>query len=107
VCHIFGMIDSMLIVCRSCAILILVFWGTMSGNGLWVAALMVYAKLYSNSLLVSLNARGSIRTPAPSAAASSGGIVVTRTYNVDGTVSQTLRGEPVVRSCFFALTQRD
>jgi hypothetical protein len=73
---------------------------------------MIYAKLYSNSLLVSLNSRGGFRgTPSPSAATSSRGgqfsapVLITRTYNVDVGTSPSGRGDLPVSSLCSRLPQ--
>jgi hypothetical protein len=59
------------------AVLILVFLMVMPGNGIWMCLNLIYSKLYSNALVVSLNWRASLR----------GGIcavLVTRSYDVEG-----------------------
>jgi hypothetical protein len=43
------------------AVLILVFLMAMPGTGIWMCLTVIYPKLYSNSLLVSLNSRASLR----------------------------------------------
>jgi hypothetical protein len=50
-------------------VLILAFFTSTPGNGIWVCFYLIYPKMYPNSLLVSLNSRapaqdsGSTRTP--------------------------------------------
>jgi hypothetical protein len=51
----------------------------MPDNALWLSVNMVYAKLYSNTLLVALDARA--RTSSDAVKTSSG-FVVTRTFHI-------------------------
>jgi hypothetical protein len=44
-------------------VLILAFFTSQPGNGIWVLFYLVYPKMYPNSLLVSLNSRGQVRAP--------------------------------------------
>jgi hypothetical protein len=58
----------------------------MPSSGIWVAGIMIYAKVYSNSLMVSLNMRGHKATTSistSSGVAQTGAIQITRTFNID------------------------
>jgi hypothetical protein len=50
-------------------VLILAFFTSQPGNGIWVLFYLVYPKMYPNSLLVSLNSRGQVRAPLQSSGA--------------------------------------
>jgi hypothetical protein len=45
------------------AVLLVAFFTSTPGSGIWVCFYMIYPKLYPNSLLVSLNSRDRARTP--------------------------------------------
>jgi hypothetical protein len=55
----------------------------MPGNGTWMCLNIIYPKLYSNSLFVSLNSRASLRDGIP-------GVLVTQSYDVAGAQSETI-----------------
>jgi hypothetical protein len=65
----------------------------MPSSGIWVAGIMIYAKVYSNSLMVSLNMRGRGKTPTSistsSGHAQSQAIQITRTFNIDQRTENT------------------
>jgi hypothetical protein len=46
------------------AVLIVAFFTSTPGNGIWVCFYLVYPKMYPNSLLVSLNSRDQARATA-------------------------------------------
>jgi hypothetical protein len=48
---------------RIMAVLLLAFFTSTPGNGIWVCFYLIYPKLYPNSLLVSLNSRDQARAP--------------------------------------------
>jgi hypothetical protein len=70
--------------------LIVIFWGTMPSNGLWLCVNMIYPKLYPNSLLVSLNSRTKLRAEPTS-------VMITRTVDLSGPSAQNPRTGTVVR----------
>jgi hypothetical protein len=74
----------------------------MPSSGIWVAGVMVYAKVYSNSLMVSLNMRGrkANTISTTSGISQSGAIQITRTFNIDAQRAEDMRAvsTPLFRS---------
>jgi hypothetical protein len=59
------------------AVLILALLLAMPDNGIWMCLTIIYPKLYSNSLLVSLNSRAALQDTLS-------GVHVSLTYDVEG-----------------------
>jgi hypothetical protein len=71
------------------------YGSAMPSSGIWIAGIMIYAKVYSNSLMVSLNMRRrgktttSISTSELSGHAQYQAIQITRTFNIDQRTEST------------------